>query len=123
MGGIKCAMSSRIARSLRSNPTDAEKALWRRLRARQLGGFRFRRQAPMGDHVVDFVCHECRLVVEVDGGQHTPVADRERTAWLEGIGYRVTRFWNNEVLQNIDGVLDRIAAASTPHPIPPPRRG
>ena len=113
-------MASRIARRLRNNPTDAEKALSRRLRARQLGGLRFRRQAPLGDYVVDFVCHECRLVVGVDGGQHTPLGDRERTAWLASIGYRVTRFWNNEVLENIAGVLDRIAAASTPPPHPSP---
>ena len=88
------------ARELRRNLTDAERALWQVLRNRQVSGYRFRRQAPIGPYVVDFVCFEIRLVIEVDGGQHIERADYDegRTAWLEGAGFRVIRFWNNEVL-------------------------
>ena len=100
-------MVSSRAQILRSNPTEAEKALWCHLRRRQLDGFRFRRQQPIGPFVVDFFCPEARLVVEVDGGQHAVRADEdsERTAWLESRGYRVVRYWNNEVLGNVEGVL------------------
>jgi len=89
-----------LARGLRSNPTDAEQRLWNRLRQRQLAGARFRRQQPIGPYVVDFVCQELRLVIEVDGGQHVEnaAADDERTHWLEREGYRVVRFWNHDVL-------------------------
>ena len=94
------------ARELRRNMTDAERALWRRLRMRQLAGQRFRRQQPIGDYIVDFACPAARLVVEVDGGQHAEEErDAARTRWLESRGYRVLRFWNNEVLGQIDGVL------------------
>jgi lysyl-tRNA synthetase class 2 len=106
-------MASPIARKLRQNPTEAEKRFWNRVRARQLDGFRFRRQAPIGDYVVDFVCPEEKLVVELDGGQHDEQADADavRTAWLESKGYRVVRFWNNEVFENMDGVLERLRGA------------
>jgi len=93
---------------MRSNPTEAEKLLWAKLRRRQQDGFRFRRQQPLGSYIVDFYCSEAKLVVEIDGGQHRPETDAERTDWLESRGYRVTRFWNNEVLGNIDGVLERL---------------
>ncbi len=102
-------MSVGRARELRSRTTDAEKRHWRHLRNRQLGGHKFRRQRPLGPYVVDFMCLEARLVVEVDGGQHSPDADRERDLYLEKQGFRVLRFWNNEVLENTDGVLARIA--------------
>lgn len=82
-------------------------------RRRQLGGCYFRRQAPIGDYIVDFACFERNLVVEVDGGQHTVrvAQDTKRSEWLESQGYRVLRFWNNDVLQNVDGVVDTILAA------------
>ena len=100
-------------RRLRQRGTDAEMALWNRLRNRALNGPKFRRQVPLGPFVVDFVCFDARFVVEIDGGQHAAnhERDRERTAWLEADGYRVVRFWNNEVLENIDGVLQTIAAS------------
>ena len=101
------------ARQLRNNPTDAERVLWSILRRRQVLGHRFRRQAPIGGYVVDFVCFENRLVIEVDGGQHVESAsyDAERTAWLEGEGFRVVRFWNNEVLRETDAVREAVFLA------------
>jgi very-short-patch-repair endonuclease len=110
-------MASTFARNLRATPTDAEMQLWLRLRRKQLYGLRCRRQHPMGIYVVDFFCADAKLIIEVDGGQHADDSDR-RTAWLEARGYRVIRFWNNEVLTNIDGVLLAIAEAA--HTAPPP---
>ena len=98
------SIASPLARRLRLTPTDAETRLWSRLRKKQLGGFRFRRQHPLGSYVVDFLCAEAKLVVEVDGGQHADESPT-RTRWLEQRGYRVIRFWNNEVLANTEGVL------------------
>ena len=94
-----------LARRLRRGMTDPERLLWRQLRQRQVGGCRFRRQAPIGPYVADFACLERGVVVEVDGGQHCdsrtdPVRDR----YLQGRGFRVLRFWNHDVLGNIDGV-------------------
>ena len=100
--------TNRYARTLRRNATDAESRLWQSLRNRRLGGFKFRRQASVGNYVVDFLCAEKRLIIEVDGGQHTPEVDAARTARLEASGYRVIRFWNNDVLGNLDGVLQTI---------------
>ena len=100
--------TNRFARTLRRSATDAETKLWHDLRNRQLGGLKFRRQATIGYHVVDFLCAEKRLVVELDGGQHTPERDAARTAQLEALGYRVIRFWNNDALGNTDGVLETI---------------
>ncbi|HEY0525546.1 MAG TPA: DUF559 domain-containing protein [Stellaceae bacterium] len=125
VGGL--CMANAHARQLRSNLTDAEARLWRWLRRRQLGQ-RFRRQVPLSPYIADFVCMERRLVIEVDGGQHsTDVArDTRRTAWLEAQGFRVLRFWNNEVLGNTEGVLSTIAAAlgeRVPPPQPSPARG
>jgi very-short-patch-repair endonuclease len=97
---------TRRAQALRNNATDAERALWRHLSRRQLEGFKFSRQIPVGPFVCDFLCRERALVVEVDGGQHADSErDAKRTAYLESEGYRVIRFWNNEVLENVDGVL------------------
>ena len=106
-------MPSVRARSLRSNPTEAERKLWHVLRQKQLDGHRFRRQHPIGPFVVDFVCLEEKLVIEVDGGQHAAQRDEDfkRTEWLAERGYRVIRFWNNEVLSNIGGVFERIRQA------------
>jgi very-short-patch-repair endonuclease len=103
------------AKELRNNPTDAERILWRHLRLRQLGGYKFRRQQPLGEFIVDFVCLEKRLVVEVDGGQHSSKVayDAQRTKWLERQGFRVLRFWNYEILQNIGAVKEAIWQALT----------
>lgn len=121
-------MSTAVARQLRTNSTDAEKRLWSRLRRKQIDQHRFRRQVPLGPYVADFVCFDVRLVVEVDGGQHSENAhaDSTRTAWLESQGFRVIRFWNNDVLANLDGVVQSIrsALASPPAPLPTlPRKG
>ena len=96
------------ARQLRSNQTDTERRLWPHLRNRQLGGFKFKRQHPIGRYIADFVCLERRLVVEVDGGQHSEEQDSNRTRSLEQAGYRVIRFWDNEVLLSTDNVLEAI---------------
>ena len=99
-----------IARNLRHNETDAEKRLWAALRSIRSNGIRYRRQHPIGRYIVDFVCLEKRLIIEIDGGQHALNADKdnERTKWLESEGYRVIRFWNNDVLTNIEGVVFRV---------------
>ncbi len=102
------------AQQLRSIPTDAEIRLWSRLRRKQLHGFRFRRQQPIGPYFVDFFCPKAKLVIEVDGGgQHAmrETKDALRTRWLEERGYRVVRFWNNDVLANTDGVISTILDA------------
>jgi very-short-patch-repair endonuclease len=98
------------AKDLRNNPTEAERKLWRHLRLRQLGGYKFRRQQPLGNYVVDFVYFEKRLVVEVDGGQYSSQVtyDQKRTTWIEQQGFRVLHFWNNEVMQNIEAVKEAI---------------
>ncbi len=101
-----------IAQVLRKSPTLAESLVWRRLRGKQLAGLKFRRQQPLGRYVVDFVCFEKRLVIEIDGGQHCLDGDKdeERDAWLKENGFTVLRFWNTEVLHNLEGVLERILA-------------
>ena len=113
------------ARMLRRDLTDAERKLWYGLRDRRLKGRKFRRQYAIGRYVVDFVCLEEMLVVEVDGGQHADAAaeDAVRSNWLEGQSFRVLRFWNNDVLKNIDGVLTQIAGSFGPHPDPLPQAG
>ena len=99
------------AKALRLTMTDAELKLWSHLRRRQVGGTRFRKQVPIGPYVADFACLDLKLVIEVDGGQHdvNKPKDDIRTAWLEARGYRVLRFWNNDVLGNINGVIEVIA--------------
>ena len=99
------------ARHLRRVMTDAERRLWRELRAHRFAAWHFRRQHPVGPYIVDFICLAARLVIEIDGGQHSPDRDGRRTAWLEAAGFRVLRFWNNEVLANSEGVLQAIAEA------------
>jgi len=103
------------SRILRSNLTDAEKLLWRHLRRKQIAGIKFRRQHPVGRYVVDFTCLQKRLAIEVDGGQHAEMQphDRQRDAYLAKQGFRAMRFWNNEVLGNIDGVMEQIWNALT----------
>jgi very-short-patch-repair endonuclease len=112
-------------RSLRRKQKDAERRLWARLRDRRFDGTKFRRQHPIGSYIVDFCCPQVGLVIELDGGQHAtrPGADATRTAFLHSEGYRVLRFWNSDVLGNMDGVLQRIAEVfRDPHPDPLPGR-
>ena len=99
-----------MAKALRKSFTDTERLLWRHLRAKHMEGYKFRRQEPIGSYIVDFVCQEKKIVIEVDGGQHSVERERdfERDKWLVGQGYKVLRFWNNEVLTNITGVLEVI---------------
>ena len=103
------------ARQLRRDQTDVEGKLWSRLRARQLSGAKFRRQYPIGAFIADFCCYERRLVIELDGGHHAEHvdADQSRTDFFVSQGYRVLRFWNNEVIENIDGVLEQIVHTLT----------
>jgi very-short-patch-repair endonuclease len=114
------------ARQLRTRLTDAEQKLWQHIRGRQLMGFKFRRQAPIGKYIVDFVCFEQKLILELDGGQHAVQQnyDNARTEWLESQGFKVIRFWNNDVMNNIEGVKESIACnLATPHPGLPPQGG
>lgn len=115
------------ARELRKNPTEAEKVLWRHLRLRQIVGQKFRRQQPIGPYIVDFVCNEKKLIVEIDGGQHAEPSvydhDVKRTAWLETQGFHVLRFWNHQVLKETDAVKEVISnSLLLPPPTPSPTR-
>jgi very-short-patch-repair endonuclease len=106
-------MTRSHAKALRANMTEAERRLWYFLRAHRFQGMKFKRQAPIGRYIVDFVSFQRSLVVEVDGGQRAESEDDfRRTRWLESQGFRILRFWNNEVLSNTGGVLDTIMAAS-----------
>jgi len=121
------------AQELRNGATDAERILWRHLSRRQLDGLKFSRQMPVGPFICDFLCRERGLVIELDGGQHTEraAADERRTAFLQSHGLTVIRFWNNDVLTNINGVLEHILEAlgrlpakfQRAHPQPPPASG
>jgi very-short-patch-repair endonuclease len=115
----------RFAKHLRQNMTEAERLLWHHLRAHRLCGQKFRRQQPIGPYVVDFVHFGARLIIEADGGQHNGSAsDATRDAWLKSQGFTVLRFWNNEILLNIEAVLEAIVdALGTLSPNPPPPRG
>jgi very-short-patch-repair endonuclease len=99
------------ARTLRHNMTEAEKRIWQILRSHGMNGYKFRRQVPIGRYIADFASHEARLIVEIDGGQHDRSSPQEagRSSFLENQGYRILRFWNNEVLANPDGVHETIA--------------
>jgi very-short-patch-repair endonuclease len=120
-----------IARQLRISQTEVGKRLWYRIRNRQICGCKFRRQEAIGHYIVDFACFERFLIVELDGGQHATetAKDKRRTMWLESQGYFVLRFWNNDVIENMDGVLQRIlqeldkraSVARPPHPGPLPQ--
>ena len=120
-------MVSTKARELRKSMTDAEQRLWQKLKRRQIASVKFRRQQPIGPFIVDFVCFECRLIVEVDGSQHAESQhNTTRDRWLGSTGYRVLRFWNSDVFQNRDGVLETIVSAArgaTPLPSPPRQGG
>ena len=122
------AGKTNISRMLRKGATDAENRLWYYLKATQLEGVKFRRQEPIGNYIVDFVAFEKRLVIEIDGGQHAEEDEKERDIrrdeWLRSQGFRVLRFWNNEVLQNLAGVLETIRANCLRHPpLTPPIKG
>ena len=124
---------TKAARKLRSQMTDAERKLWFALRDRRFQSFKFRRQVPVGPYVADFLSYRVRLIVEVDGGQHAESRrDAMRDQWLAENDFRVARFWNNDVLSNLEGVLTVLAAEleNTPHPAsrlrstpPSPARG
>jgi very-short-patch-repair endonuclease len=116
------------ARTLRQNTTEAEKRVWQILRSQQMNGYKFRRQVPIGRYIADFVCHEARLILEIDGGQHdrSSPQEAERSRFLQNEGYRILRFWNNEVLANLDGIHATIAAELgriTPTQTLPPQGG
>lgn len=110
-------------RKLRADSTDAERKLWNVLRSRQLGSLKFRRQHPIPPYTVDFFCAAAKLIVELDGSQHTREIDRARTRFLESKGFTVLRFWNHEVLLHTEAVADAILKSIdsfTPHPNPSP---
>ena len=113
-----------FARHMRSDATEAERVLWRHLRAHRLADGKFRRQQPIGPYVVDFACLAARLIVEVDGGQHLDSAsDAGRDAWLREQGFTVLRFWNNDVLVRTESVLEEILRHLPLSPGPSPARG
>ncbi len=115
-------MSTEHARKLRKKQTDAERKLWSRLRNRQLGGWKFKRQVPKGPYIVDFICAEARLIIELDGDQHVHEAaiahDAKRTKYLQESGYRVLRFWNKEIYDNLEGALEAIWSKLQEPPLP-----
>ena len=122
-------MSGRLefARTLRTTMTDAERALWVHLRAKRFQGWKFRRQQPISKYIVDFVCSDAKLVIELDGGQHSEQvnADARRTAWLESQGFLVLRFWNDAVLKETQAVLEEVLRnlPLSPTPLPQGERG
>ncbi len=124
MGGVRggCRMKHLIAfaKDLRKNSTEAEKLLWHYLRAKQFHGLKFRRQEIIGDYIVDFVCFAKKIVIELDGGQHAEethtLKDQVRDQWLRNQGFTVLRFWNNDVLKNIEGVGEEINKHLFPSP-------
>jgi very-short-patch-repair endonuclease len=125
-GRIKPPLPTRTrdhARELRQGGTDAEQKLWHRMRAGQLNGLKFRRQHPIPPYIVDFYCDAKNLVVELDGSQHNEEVDHVRTRFLESRGLKILRYWDNEVLQQMDAVLEAILSAAgdrtlTPTPLP-----
>ena len=116
--------TTKIAKTLRKRPTDAERLLWKHLRTKQIDGLKFRRQEPIGKYIADFACFDRTLIIEVDGGQHSPEVDADRDAWMQSQGFKILRFWNHDVLQNIEGVLEVIRlnciqrGTASPSPIP-----
>lgn len=114
----------KFARQLRHQQTEVEQKLWFHLRNREFLNHKFRRQHPIGSYIVDFCCIEKRLIVELDGSQHLAqqTKDAGRTHYLQSQGYRVIRFWDNEIFNQLDGVLETIRLTLDPHPNPLPRR-
>lgn len=126
MGVIMKKNFSEIAKELRKGSTKAEKLLWRRLNSRQLEGFKFRRQQPIGQYIVDFVNFETKLIIELDGGQHATQKDKDnkRDNWFEQQGFEILRFWDNEIFENLQGVLEHVRSRLlAPSPTPPTRGG
>ena len=113
------------AKSLRQNQTDAEQKLWYHLRAHRFMGLKFKRQKPLGHYIVDFICVEQKLIIELDGGQHAEqkAYDSVRDTWSRGEGFTVLRFWNNEVMRDMEGVLEQIRLTLSPDPSPASGRG
>ena len=119
MSVLKTRFAAKSAKTLRQNSTDAERKLWSKLRDRQLLGFKFVRQQPVGPYIADFACREADLIVELDGGQHAESErDAVRTAELIHHGYQVMRFWNNDVLTNLEGTLQTLAEHLNKAPSP-----
>ena len=122
-GEMGNSVNTQRARTLRKNLTDTERCLWSRLRRQQINGYKFRRQFPLGIYIADFVCLKTRLIVEVDGGQHAEQTRKDalRDKSLVSQGFRVLRFWNNDVLRETDTVVEAIVQAlkNTPTPFPP----
>ncbi|MGW8202857.1 endonuclease domain-containing protein [Sphingomonas bisphenolicum] len=110
------------ARALRNNATEAERILWRAISARKVSGVRFNRQVPVGSFICDFVARSIGLIIEVDGGQHNQEVDAQRTRYIESQGFRVIRFWNSDVLGNLDGVVEEIERVIADMPSPSPSR-
>jgi len=108
------------ARLLRQNQTEAEKKLWAQLRNRQLGNYKIRRQHPIPPYIVDFFCEDKNFIIELDGGQHSLEADKKRSDYLENQGYKIIRFWNNDVFKNIEGILQMIEDELSEDPSPQP---
>jgi very-short-patch-repair endonuclease len=127
--GRKLAVN--LAKNLRKKQTEAEALLWSKLRDRQLMGLKFRRQQCIGNYIIDFACMDKNLLLEIDGGQHNTnektESDLERTSWLEGKSYQVLRFWNSDIMENLDGVVEVILNSlehkSPPHSNSLPQRG
>ncbi len=130
--GVGIHVANRFARTLRTNATGAERLLWQQLRLLKSEGCHIRRQVPLAGYIADFACHAARLVIELDGGQHGEAHsyDQQRTVALARHGYRVIRFWNSEVFETLEGVVDRIRhelglptaydySGITPTPAPP----
>ncbi|MHB1398362.1 MAG: endonuclease domain-containing protein [Trichloromonadaceae bacterium] len=113
---------TQAAKQLRQNSTDAERLLWQHLRGKRLNGLKFRRQEQIGRYIADFVCYEKGIIIEADGGQHAveKKMDEDRTSWLNSQGFRVLRFWNHEILTNLEGVVASILLACAEPPLPSP---
>ncbi len=115
---------TKIAKVLRKRSTNEERFLWRHLKSKQLEGLKFRRQQPIGNFIVDFACFEKRIIIELDGGQHTNITEEKkdnfRDKWLKEQGFKVLRFWNNDVFKNINGILEVIIENCFKPPSPNP---
>lgn len=107
-----------LARNLRKNSTIQEKRLWNLLKNHKFHGLKFKRQQPIGNYIVDFICKEAKIIIEIDGSQHNEFKnkeyDNERTVFLNSLGYKVIRFWNNEIYENIEGVIKKIEQEINP---------
>lgn len=126
--GVNSTMTkslNNLAINLRKDPTDAEKLLWRHLKSKQFEGLKFRRQQPIGKYIVDFICFEKGIIIEADGGQHAAESakDQMRDVWLKDEGFKVLRFWNNDILGNIEGVMESVRLECFPPPLSPLPRG